>query len=145
MTLTSTQLTNFFRHTKRLDNGCLKWTACGTGRYGLFTVNRKIKSSHRVIYEHKHGKISYDIEIHHKCGFTLCVNIDHLEPVTRKDHGKQTKKVNALKLIFKCGCPRVKENIFMDRGCQGCKIHRNLRSKKSNYKKQKLKLANNTY
>lgn len=69
--------------------GCWWWRSeTANGGYGLFrtgssaakTVQRKL--AHRWSYEHLIGPIPQGLQLDHLCRNPLCVNPDHLEPVT---------------------------------------------------------------
>jgi hypothetical protein len=42
--------------------------------------------AHRLICEQLRGPIPDGLELHHKCENTRCVNPDHMEPLTPKEH-----------------------------------------------------------
>ena len=64
---------------------CWEWTGSkNNGGYGLFGLNYKMRSAHRVSYEIKWGKIPDGLVINHMCRNRGCVNPDHLEVVTQK-------------------------------------------------------------
>lgn len=42
--------------------------------------------AHRVAWEIVNGPVPEGHELHHTCGETLCVNVDHLHLVTRSEH-----------------------------------------------------------
>jgi hypothetical protein len=67
------------------DTECWNWLG-GTvkGRYGKFKVNGKHVGAHRLAYELLVGDIPQGLELDHVCRNTLCVNPNHLEPVTHK-------------------------------------------------------------
>ena len=58
---------------------CLTWS------YGRFHTKRPPGLA-RKIYERRYGKQPHHIVIRHRCDNDLCVNIDHLEPGTRRDN-----------------------------------------------------------
>ena len=70
-------------------DGCWVWTGSSSkpwpsaGEYGKYT-NRGV--AHRVAYEMTVGPIPAGLELDHLCLNTLCVNPDHLEPVTRAEN-----------------------------------------------------------
>ena len=67
--------------------GCLVWTrSTNTKGYGLVWFHKKLKSVHRVIWEHVHGPISPGIQIDHLCRVRSCANVDHLELVTPREN-----------------------------------------------------------
>lgn len=53
--------------------------------YGALNIRREGKhrtfAAHRVAYEELVGPIPDGYQIDHKCGCTLCINPNHLEPV----------------------------------------------------------------
>lgn len=51
-------------------------------RYGNLKVNGLSVLAHRFYYEHLRGPITDDLCLDHLCRNTLCVNPQHLEPVT---------------------------------------------------------------
>jgi hypothetical protein len=63
---------------------CWKWTAgvSNSGR-GVFSVNTgRSTSAHIVAYELVKGSIPKGLELDHLCRTGICVNPEHLEPVT---------------------------------------------------------------
>lgn len=72
-------------------DGCLLFAGeISTPGYGV--IRRKSGgvlsrwSAHRLVYELVIGPIPDGCEIHHTCGVKRCVNPDHLEPMTRREH-----------------------------------------------------------
>ena len=72
--------------------GCWLWVA-GTkksngGRYGQFSLPRHSGSivAHRWAWEETNGPIPKGKQLDHLCRNTLCVNPDHLEPVTVREN-----------------------------------------------------------
>ena len=61
---------------------CWNWTGPTVGPYG----KRSGKLAHRVVFELLVGDIPEGLELDHLCRNTLCVNPDHLEPVTRAEN-----------------------------------------------------------
>lgn len=67
---------------------CWVWQL-GVDKRGYGKVTRggvKLKA-HRVAYEDAHGPIPAGHDVHHRCEVKLCVNPDHLEPLTPVQHG----------------------------------------------------------
>lgn len=62
---------------------CWVWQGAKGGtaklRYGVYLGT----SAHRVAYEHFVGPIPAGMDLDHGCRLTVCVNPEHLEPVTR--------------------------------------------------------------
>ena len=73
------------------EDDCWLWKG-GRGtrarRYGLFYFRGVMHYAHRWCYREFIGPIPAKHVIHHTCGNTLCVNLDHLQAVTRSEHGK---------------------------------------------------------
>lgn len=67
---------------------CWNWTASRRGDYGRFTDYRggKTQSAHRWAYEFLVGQVPDGKQLDHICHNTLCVNPDHLRPVTPKQN-----------------------------------------------------------
>lgn len=61
------------------DGGCWLWSGRQHKGYGMHNS----KLAHRVAYEAVVGPIPNGLELDHLCVTPLCVNPDHLEPVTR--------------------------------------------------------------
>ena len=69
------------------NSGCWLWIGGATGSgYGAFWSDGKTLLSHRVSYEIHKGKIPDELELDHLCRNRICVNPDHLEPVTDKQN-----------------------------------------------------------
>ena len=83
---------------RRTESGCLEWTGFvarngyglahypGTGRRGL---------AHRIIYEESVGPIPAGLTIDHLCRNPICVNPQHLEPVTMRENLSRGTSVQA--------------------------------------------------
>lgn len=73
---------------EKRENGCWIWTGANTGKgdkaYGNMTVGGRSVSAHRNAYTLLRGEIPGGMDLDHLCRVRLCVNPDHLEPVTRK-------------------------------------------------------------
>ncbi len=71
---------------------CRIWTGAmgsarnGVPRYGRITYLGKVYSAHRFLYGREHGVLPKDVQLHHLCGITLCVNVEHLVPLNARDH-----------------------------------------------------------
>jgi hypothetical protein len=63
--------------------GCWVWQRSTSFQgYGQVWNKGKLHRAHRVFYELHRGPIPDGLQIDHTCGNRLCVNPDHLEPVT---------------------------------------------------------------
>lgn len=99
---------------------CWVWTGTKTQKgYGVFTHERKNVFVHRYSYERFTGKIPEGLTIDHLCRNPLCVNPDHLEPVTLAEN---TRRMRSGIVICKRGHPFTPENTDVDkRGYRTCK------------------------
>ena len=71
------------------QNGeCQIWTRGrhGDGRYGGVWHDGRVWMAHRMFYTRLVGVIPEGLQLHHTCGNKLCVNPDHLQPVTAQQH-----------------------------------------------------------
>src|SRR5262245_53689249 len=63
---------------------CQEWTKGRNARgYGRATATQ---DAHRYVYEQAHGPIPKGRHLHHTCGNVGCVNLDHLEVLTPREH-----------------------------------------------------------
>ena len=98
-------LDRFIERVELQDDGCMVWTGGTVGpdrSYGGFFAGRTAPGqsgkarAHRWSYETFVEPIPEGLEIDHLCRNGLCVNPDHLEPVTRqvnldRSHGNARK------------------------------------------------------
>lgn len=62
---------------------CWEWTAYAHNGYGRFCVKAGyVEAAHRYAYMTLVGEIPEGLHLDHLCRNTVCVNPDHLEPVT---------------------------------------------------------------
>jgi len=75
---------------------CWNWTGttAGAGRYfyGRTSWKGKTYQAHRWVYEMLVGLIPDGLELDHLCRNILCVNPDHLEPVTPAENKRRSAK-----------------------------------------------------
>lgn len=116
------------------ESGCVEWIASHNGAgYGTLTINRhggKVLA-HRFSYEWHVGPIPLGMQLDHLCRNTLCVNPDHLEPVTHRTNtlrGTAPTAVNAAKTHCNHGHPLSGANVRITpqgwRECRECKRRR---------------------
>lgn len=70
-------------------SGCWLWYGAVDGRgYGQISTKsgQSPARAHRVVYEKYRGPIPDGLDLDHKCRNIVCVNPDHLEPVTRAEN-----------------------------------------------------------
>ena len=69
-------------------SGCLLWLGAMAGNgYGTLYIgggnkNGKVVLVHKYWYEHHRGAVPSGLELDHLCRVPLCINPDHLEPVS---------------------------------------------------------------
>lgn len=77
------------RGSKVQNNGCRLWTKSkNRDGYGSLGVDKKHYLAHRLAWELEHGEIPDDMYINHLCGNRACINVDHLELVTRSENNE---------------------------------------------------------
>jgi len=89
----------FWRSVRIADGpGCWCWTgktSGSTARYGDFRIGTKSSDprvkAHRFSYELLVGPIPDGLELDHLCRNKLCVNPDHLEPVTHAENRRRAR------------------------------------------------------
>lgn len=68
------------------ESGCLEWQGATSAGYGHIRRDGRAQLVHRYIYEQVIGPIPDGMQIDHLCRNRLCVNIEHLEPVTQAEN-----------------------------------------------------------
>lgn len=107
-------------------SGCWIWQGAtasnGYGRIGT-GLGKATGQVHRVAYEQMVGPIPSGLHLDHLCRHRLCVNPDHLEPVTQTENNRRAARANR-----KSHCPKghamTPENTVPGRQRQ-CRICRN--------------------
>lgn len=119
----------FLAKVEKLDSGCWKWLggkyANGYGAFYMPYPDGKSRNglAHRAAYEIFRGKIPPSLVLDHTCKDRLCVNPDHLEPVTQKENllrgagvvGEHARATHCVK-----GHPLSGDNLRMRRGWREC-------------------------
>lgn len=78
----------FWASVEKTDD-CWNWTGRrggSAGSYGSMSINYRSTYVHRFAYELLVGPIPEGLTIDHLCRNRLCVNPDHLEPVTLQEN-----------------------------------------------------------
>lgn len=69
---------------------CWIWTSAVTGTgYGKFSYLSQTVIPHRWIYERMVGPIPEGLTLDHLCRTRLCMNPNHLEPVTQRENTRR--------------------------------------------------------
>lgn len=109
------------------DGDCWDWGGTRDDQnYGVFKFDGWSQYAHRVAYEHLVGAIPDGRVIDHLCRNTICVNPDHLQPVTHQTNTRRgfgLAGLNARKTHCKRGHAFTPENTIdhpRGRGCRQC-------------------------
>lgn len=90
----------FFEKVK-ITETCWEWTGTKVQGYGWFTqANKKTIGAHLWLYKQKFGPLTEGKELDHLCRNRKCVNLSHLELVTKKENilrGISPPAINARK------------------------------------------------
>ena len=69
------------------NSGCWFWTGRQhNGRYGRVGYGGEKYLAHRLLYELERGKIPEGLTLDHGCRQSLCVNPDHMTPMTLREN-----------------------------------------------------------
>ena len=70
------------------NSGCWLWVGSLNGRYPKMWDGRRgyVIYAHRFAYTVYRGTVPEGYDIDHKCRVKVCVNPQHLEPVTRREN-----------------------------------------------------------
>lgn len=108
-------------------DGCIEWTRYrdpdGYGRLRT-SATRGGDLAHRHAYEQRYGPIPRGLDIDHLCRNRACVNVDHMELVTRGENtrrGTSFSVVNANKTACVHGHPFDEKNTYRARGRRECR------------------------
>ena len=101
------------------QTGCYAWTGTRFSQdYGHFSIGTQAYYAHRLQWWVVNGPVANGKELHHRCKNKWCVNPDHLEEVTRKEHFQ-----NHLKSHCRYGHPLLPGSVyFLKRGGRLCKL-----------------------
>ena len=75
---------------------CWIWEGAVNNKgYGVFRHDGGTVKAHRLSYSLRHGQLPPELVLDHvkgRCGSTLCINPDHLDPVTQEENCKRGAK-----------------------------------------------------
>lgn len=121
-------------------NGCWNWQGATFKKVnGLYSQIRMtfgykkhaLRYAHRVSYEYFKGKVAEQLELDHLCRNTLCINPEHLEPVTHTENMRRRPDIN--KSHCKHGHEFNSTNIYVNpkgvKECRECRRSRVLKLK----------------
>lgn len=138
-TIESNRIARFMAKVEKQESGCWMWTGNKTRNdwraYGATSLNGNGTTAHRVGYMLLVGDIPESHDLDHLCRNRLCVNPEHLEPVTRSANLRRGHEAR--------GCIRGhslvdKENISVvtrkdgskEYRCKQCHVIRNVAAKR---------------
>jgi hypothetical protein len=73
------------------STGCVEWLGCVNSKgYGVISLAGQRVLTHRLAYEHYVGPIGDDLTVDHLCLNKSCVNVGHMELVTRVENSRRS-------------------------------------------------------
>lgn len=138
------RLTEFWDNVEKTD-GCWYWRGYTNKRwgYGYSSIQGKLWRVHRFVYTLLVGDIPEGLHLDHLCKNRICVNPNHLEPVTNKENvlrGDGLTAVNARKQVCIRGHNLSGNNLYITpsghRNCKEC-----LKLSRSSYRARQTKEA----
>lgn len=119
-----TPLERFMFRVEKTDS-CWNWTGRVSRGYSVFTIGKLTILGHRYIYRHFKGDIPDGLTIDHLCKNKLCVNPDHLEPVTMRENLARSNSISSVNRA-KTHCPNNhpyddRNTLFAKDGSRICK------------------------
>lgn len=106
------------------DGECLVWDKPTLRGYGQFWFDGKMRAAHRFAYSITIGLPEAGLELDHLCRNRLCVNPNHLEPVTPLENKIRSPLSNISKTHCKRGHEFTDDNIVKVPGGKACKTCR---------------------
>lgn len=126
------------------SEGCWVWLGTpdskGYGRIRFGGAGSKIARAHRVSWQINRGPIPQGLVIDHLCGVRLCVNPDHLEPVTQKENLRRAPSSLPSKMARKTACVNgheyVEGSFRIESGARRCLICKRKRESLAYYNRK---------
>ena len=113
---------------------CIPWRGEITAEgYGRKNIGGRKYTAHVLTWEAVHGPVPKGYELHHVCENKACVNVGHLECLTRLEHRR--RHLREPKAYCKHGHPLDEVNVYLWRGkrfCRTCRVARTAAWRKRN-------------
>lgn len=118
-------LTKILTKWVRKTDSCWLWVGLKNKQgYGFITIDSHLYYAHRYIYQEIKKENINGKQLHHTCHNKRCVNPDHLQKVTPRQHATIHAIENMEKLYCKYGHELSPENTGLYKGkkyCRKCK------------------------
>lgn len=121
--------------TEKDSNGCWIWLGDRVKGYGVIGIQGKRVYAHQISYKEFIGPIPESMELDHLCRNPICINPEHLEPVT---HGENMRRYIATITHCPQGHEYTEENTRIYQGgrtCRQCNNERRMRNYYNNKNK----------
>ena len=131
MTLSAAKLDNLYM--PEPNSGCWLWLGSASKPYGETEIGGVRRQAHRFVYELLRGPIPENADLDHLCRVPICVNPNHLEPVTHRENvlrGVGVAAINARKTHCLNGHEFTPSNISWTVDGRHCRTCKNARSNK---------------
>ncbi len=127
------------------DDGCWLWlgdqTSNGYGKWQRGPGHRQ-RVAHRICWEHYNGPIPEGHQLDHLCRNRICVNPEHLEPVTSSENIMRQDHANRLKTECINGHSYDEKNTRISKaGKRQCRECDRIRTAKRDAKKRALNMS----
>jgi hypothetical protein len=108
---------NWIRFWSKVDktSNCWNWTAFTHNGYGYMNQLKVPITAHRFAYMACIGPVPEGMELHHRCRNKQCVNPNHLQVVSRRDHEDSAPSLARARTHCPSGHPYDAENTWVSR------------------------------
>jgi hypothetical protein len=113
---------------------CARWLGRHRKSDGRPMWSSRGEYVYRVMWQAAYGKLSPRVVLHHTCGHTWCINLDHLVPLTKSEHALEHEKGGDWGQAKKTHCPSghaytdantyvwVRKDGRRERQCKTCRL-----------------------
>ena len=116
------------------NTGCWIWIGARKGKYGSIRHRGRPMVAHRVVYGILRAPVEGHLECHHTCETKLCVNPDHIQPITCSEHMRLHKWNDK---HCKHGHEITPENLYIEKnGYRRCRLCKNATCLRAYYKRK---------